>query len=36
MALGVVSGTVKARLFACTRRDGDNTMVAWLPETVNS
>ena len=28
MALGVVSGTVKARLFACTRRDGDSTIVA--------
>ena len=36
MGLGVVSGTVKAMLFACTRRVGDRIMVARLPETVNS
>ena len=36
IGLGVMSGTVKARPFACTRRDGDRTIVARLPETVNS
>ena len=36
IGLGVMSGTVKTRLFAWTRRDAERTMVARLPETVNS
>ena len=36
MALGVVSGTLKTRSLAWTRRDGDSVIVARLPETANS